>query len=189
MAQSLKVVVGFLLTALVVGCSSLAPTKNSAERLNYVLTTQQQAESAYHSGDMARASASYLQLTKMIPQEAEYWFMLGNTYVRTQQPDQAVQAYQQAIARNPNHTRAWHNLGIVRMRQASAAFVSSATTAKPDDPMHEMSTRLADDLARISSKAVSNGKPDEQVSGNSPFTVAEFLDPQARVQHVRGSKP
>jgi hypothetical protein len=105
----------------------------------------------------------------MIPQEADFWYMLGNTYVRTQQPDQAVQAYQQAIARNPNHTRAWHNLGIVRMRQATAAFVSSASTAKAEDPMHEVSTQLVNELARIGSGGVISGKLQDQVATASPL--------------------
>jgi hypothetical protein len=191
MAYSLKVASWFLFTVLLAGCGIVPSTKTSTQRLTYVLTTQQQANAAYQSGDMEHAAALYLQLTKMIPQEADYWYMLGNAYVRTQQPDQAVQAYQQAIARNPNHARAWHNLGIVRMRQAMAAFVSSASTAKAEDPMHEVSTQLAGELARITSSGVNSSKPQDQVSTPSPpsFTLAEFLDPAVRVQHTRVSGP
>jgi tetratricopeptide (TPR) repeat protein len=189
MAHSLKVAGWLLLTVLLAGCG-IAPTKTSSQRLTYVLTTQQQANAAYQSGDMQHAAALYLQLTKMIPQEADYWYMLGNAYVRTQQPDQAVQAYQQALVLNPNHARAWHNLGIVRMRQAMAAFVSSASTARAEDPMHEVSTQLADELGRISLGGVNSGKPEDPVStAPLPFTLAEFLDPLARVQHVRVSRP
>jgi Tfp pilus assembly protein PilF len=154
MAHSLRVTGWFLLTLLLAGCGIVPSTKTPAQRLTYVLTTQQQAEAAYHSGDMEHAAAFYLQLTKMLPQEADYWYMLGNSYVRTQRPDQAVQAYQQAIVRNPNHARAWHNLGIVRMRQAMAAFVSSASTAPAEDPMHDLSTHLVAELGRISSSNV-----------------------------------
>jgi len=190
MAHSLKIAGCFLLTVLLGGCGIVPHSKTSTQRLNYVLTTQQQANAAYQADDMEHAGALYLQLTKMIPQEADYWYMLGNTYVRTQQPDQAVQAYQQAIARNPNHTRAWHNLGIVRMRQAAAAFVSSASTAKAGDPMRDVSSHLADELGHISSGGVNNGKPQDQVSMAAPlpFIAAERLDPLARVQHVRASK-
>jgi tetratricopeptide (TPR) repeat protein len=168
MAHSLKVAAWFLLTVLLAGCGTAPFAKTPTQRLTYVLDTQQRADAAYRSGDTEHAGALYLQLTKTIPQEADYWYMLGNTYVRTQQPDQAVQAYQQAIARNPNHTRAWHNLGIVRMRQAMAAFVSSASTAKAEDPMHEVSTLLVDELARIGSGGVNGGKPEDQVSMASP---------------------
>ena len=173
MAQSLKSACCLLLSVLLAGCSAMA-TKTPTQRLTHVLTTQQQAEAAYRSNDMEHAAALYLQLTRTIPQEADYWYMLGNTYVRTQQPDKAVQAYQQAIARNPNHARAWHNLGIVRMRQATAAFVSSAGTAKPDDPMYAVSTRLADELARIGSASTDSGKTQDQVCTAAPTAANEL---------------
>jgi hypothetical protein len=174
MARSLKLAAGLLVTVSLAGCLTAPFTKTSTQRLNQVLSTQQQAEAAYKSGDMVRAATLYQQLTKTIPQEANYWYMLGNTYVRTEQPDQAVQAYQQAVARNPNHTRAWHNLGIVRMRQAMAAFVSSASTAKPEDPMHEISSQLVDALTRISSGTgtASGAKSQEEVSTVSALPVS-----------------
>jgi tetratricopeptide (TPR) repeat protein len=107
----------------------------------------------------------------MVPQEADYWYMLVNAYVRMQEPDRAVQAYQQAIARNPDHTRAWHNLGIVRMRQAMAAFVSSASTAKAGDPMRELSTQLADELAHIGLGGENSGQTQAQLTTASPRPV------------------
>jgi len=172
MAQSLKVIGWCLLTVILAGCGTLATTKTSTQRLSDVLTTQDQADAAYRSNDMQHAAALYLKLTKMVPQEADYWYMLGNAYVRTEQPDEAVSAYQQAIARNPNHTRAWHNLGIVRMRQAMAAFVSSASAAKPGDPMHDVSTQLADELARIGLGGVTSAQTQAQVSASSrPVSV------------------
>jgi cytochrome c-type biogenesis protein CcmH/NrfG len=171
MAQSLKVASGLVLTLLLAGCGTLPVTKTSSQRLSNVLTTQDQAEAAYGSNDMQHAATLYLQLTKMVPQEADYWYMLGNAYVRTQEPDRAVQAYQQAIARNPDHTRAWHNLGIVRMRQAMAAFVSSAGTAKAGDPMRELSTQLADELARIGSGGENSSQTQAQLITASPRPV------------------
>lgn len=153
MAIALKIA-GLLmpLTLLMAGCGTASTAiKAPAEQLANVLTQEQQADAAYRSADLERAAGLYLQLTKLVPQEANYWYLLGNTYVRLQQPEQAVIAYNQAILRDPNHARAWHNLGIVRLREAEAAFVSSASTAKPDDPMHGLSSHLADDLARIGS--------------------------------------
>jgi hypothetical protein len=168
MAHALKIAGSCLLSVILAGCGTLSP-KTGSERLSHVLTTQEQADAAYRANDMRHAAALYLELTKLVPQEADYWYMLGNAYVRTQQPDEAVQAYNQAISRNPNHTRAWHNLGIVRMRQAVAAFVSSASTAKTGDPLYDVSTRLANELARIGSDAVN--KPASQPTMTSPLPV------------------
>jgi hypothetical protein len=177
MARSLSCI--FLLV-LLMGCTNLLPTKTP--RLSDVLATQEQAESAYRANDTQRAAALYLQLTKMVPREADYWYMLGNTYVRAEEPDRAVQAYQQAIARDPNHSRAWHNLGIVRMRQARAAFVSSASTAKEGDPMHDMSTHLADELAHIGSP------PSQMAAAPAPVPVA-VTKPVARGSSTPRRKP
>lgn len=152
MARALILSLLLLSSGLVAGCatsSTTAKTSTPELRLANVLTAQHDADAAYHAGNLETAATLYLQLTKLIPQEANYWYLLGNTYVRMQQPDLAVQAYQQAIMRDPKHARAWHNLGIVRMRQAEAAFVSSASTAPVADPMHDVSSHLADALATI----------------------------------------
>lgn len=169
MAHSLTIASGCLTVLLLAGCTTSPPRETAEQRLTNVLRTQRDADAAYRSGDMGHASVLYLQLTKVVPREAEYWYMLGNTYVRLQAPDQAVEAYQRAIARNPKHTRAWHNLGVVRMRQALAAFVSSASTAKADDPMHDVSKRLADDLGRINGGNGNSGKSPDGIFTASPL--------------------
>lgn len=171
MARVLILSVMLLGAALVAGCatsSTAAKTSTPERRLADVLTTQHDADAAYHAGNLDTAATLYLQLTKLIPQEANYWYLLGNTYVRMQQPDLAVQAYQQAIMRHPKHARAWHNLGIVRMRQAEAAFVSSASTATVADPMHDVSSHLADALATI-------GKSDPAIEKSSADAAAKTV--------------
>ncbi|HUA82060.1 MAG TPA: tetratricopeptide repeat protein [Dyella sp.] len=159
MAASLRLSSLLFAAALLAGCATAPGSTPHAPQLADVLTTQKDAENAYRAGDMDRAAKLYQQLTTMIPQEADYWFMLGNTYVRLQEPDAAVTAYQQAITRNPNHARAWHNLGIVRLRQAEAAFVSSASTARDGDPTRGLSSQLAEDLARIRTGDTASHKP------------------------------
>jgi predicted Zn-dependent protease len=166
MAQSLKVIGLCLLGVTLAGCGIFGK-KTSAVRQSDVMTIQERADAAYRSNDMGHAASLYLKLTKLAPKDADNWYMLGNAYVRTQQPDNAVQAYQQAIARNPNHSRAWHNLGMVRMRQAMAAFVSSASTAQPRDPMRQVSTQLADELARIGLGSEGGGQSQPQVTTTS----------------------
>ena len=169
MARALMLSLMVLGAGLVAGCATSSPTAKASTpelRLANVLTAQHDADAAYHAGNLDTAATLYLQLTKLIPQEANYWYLLGNTYVRMQQPDLAVQAYQQAIMRDPKHARAWHNLGIVRMRQAEAAFVSSASTAPVADPMHDVSSHLADALATI-------GKGDPAAEKNPADTAGK----------------
>ena len=186
MAQSLKVIAWLLIGVTLAGCATMG-TKSSPRRLSDVINTHDQADAAYRANDMQHAATLYLQLTRMVPQEADYWYMLGNAYVRTQEPDKAVQAYQQAIARNPNHSRAWHNLGIVRMRQAMAAFISSASTSKPGDPMYQLSTDLANELARIGSGAVGSGKVQNPVATVTAMPVTVTASKSRRKPGAAGT--
>lgn len=140
MARTMKMKLAWLCCVAVAGCSS-APARHAA-KLDSILQTQQQADQAYTSGDMAGSIALYQKLTVAVPQEAEYWYRLGNAYARLQQPDEAVDAYQQAIKRNGAHARAWHNLAIVRMRQAQAALIVSVSSAAKDDPIRAQSDQL-----------------------------------------------
>lgn len=175
MARALILSTLLLGAGLIAGCGSVSSaTKMSApeQRLSNVLTTQHDAEAAYHAGKLKVATTLYLELTTLVPQEADYWYLLGNTYFRMQQPDLAVQAYKQAILRKPDHASAWHNLGIVRMRQAEAAFVSSATTAKRTDPLHDVSSHLADALAAI-------GKGNADADTEKPLSDTGDVAPQA----------
>jgi Flp pilus assembly protein TadD len=153
MASSLsRFIVSLVGLLALAGCAASAPAlKGPPERqLSNVLDLQKKADAAYHGGSVAEAVQDYTQLTQLIPEEPNYWFMLGNALVKAQEPDQAVLAYDQAIIRNPRHTRAWHNLGVIRLRQAQAAFVSSAETANAGDPIKQNSRRVANALERVS---------------------------------------
>lgn len=119
--RTLSVATILLLSALLGGCAGGAKPK-----LHDLMALQHRADQAYADGDMATAVTAYEALTREVPQEAGYWFRLGNARVRQQQPDAAVRAYQEALKRTPEDPRIWHNLGIVRLRQAEAAFVESA---------------------------------------------------------------
>lgn len=169
---------GLVLALLLAGCA--ATTHKPEQALDQVLQQQRQAEAAYRAGDMPLAVALYQKLVKAVPNQADYWYLLGNAYVRLQEPQQAVQAYQQAILYQPKHARAWHNLGIVRLRQAEAAFVSSAGTADPQDPMHDLSAHLADELAKVGRE---EGRP--PASGAKSAGVAEVE--QGRATSIKGS--
>ncbi|HWT70587.1 MAG TPA: tetratricopeptide repeat protein, partial [Oxalicibacterium sp.] len=50
-------------------------------------------------------------------------------------PDQAIDAYQKALMLNSTDAKVWHNLGVVRVRQAWAAFIQSYALVKGDDAL------------------------------------------------------
>jgi tetratricopeptide (TPR) repeat protein len=134
-----------LLCAAGAGCGGME-TRSAGEDL---VKMQQDAQAAFDSGENARAEALYKGLLRATPNDAETWFRLGNLYARTDNPDQAVNAYLTSLSLNGSDARAWHNLGIVRMRQGWAAFLRANTLTVPPQPIHAMSTEIIRTLEKM----------------------------------------
>ncbi len=165
-----------LFACLVAGCAS-APSA-PASKLANVIGQEQAADKAYMAGDMQSSITLYRELTREVPQESDYWYRLGNAYARLQLPDEAVNAYQEAIKRNAAHARAWHNLGVVRLRQAQAALITSANSAAKDDPVREESRQLADQLSTVGSAHDEPGLPKSADKPEAqPVAVAPAIVP------------
>ncbi|MHB1057447.1 MAG: tetratricopeptide repeat protein [Rhodanobacter sp.] len=148
MAGKLKraaAVPGMLLLVALAGCASSGP-----RHLKATVERQREADQAYDSGNLALALSDYQALTRDVPQHADFWFRLGNIHVRLQRPDDAVEAYRHALQIEPGHAKAWHNLGIVRLRQAEAAFGQSARYATGvDAPLQQQSAQMAHGIAGL----------------------------------------
>lgn len=144
-----------------VGLLAMAGCATSpASRLATTVDQQRQADRAYVEGNLAQALSGYQSLTRAMPQNADFWFRLGNVYARLKRPDEAVDAYQHALAIEPAHAKAWHNIGIIRLRQAEAAFGQSASDAAGIDPgLRKDSADKARDIAVLRSTANPDDAP------------------------------
>lgn len=116
-----------------------AASSHSAEQL---VGIDRQADAAYREGRDADAERLYTELARALPDEAPYWFRLGNVYARSGRDEEAVLAYRKALQRQPGHARAMHNLAVVRLRQAQDAYDASARAAAPGDGVYEESRRM-----------------------------------------------
>lgn len=94
------------------------------------------AQVAYAGEQDDRAEKLLLGLSRAAPNDPETWFYLGNLYARTNRPEQATQAYQKALMLNSGDPKAWHNIGVVRLREAWAAFIQAHNLSAAGDPMH-----------------------------------------------------
>lgn len=81
------------------------------------------AEEAYQEEDWASAQKYYEALVRLVPTESQFWFKLGNVYVRRDVPDLAVGAFKEAVVRDPQLTKAWFNMGVVQLRQTANTFL------------------------------------------------------------------
>ncbi len=102
-------------TAAGTGSSAAASGRPGAE-------VSAEAAAAYEQQDWAAAEVLYAELVTLLPQNAEYWFRLGNCYTRTGKPDEAVVAYREALVRDPELSKAWYNMGLVQLRQSVNSF-------------------------------------------------------------------
>ncbi len=112
------------------GCALLPNEQGSLYDL------RREAQVAYAGNQDERAEKLLLGLSRAAPNDGETWFYLGNLYARSARPELATQAYQKALMLNPGDARAWHNIGVVRLREAWAAFIQAHGLVGPDDPLH-----------------------------------------------------
>ncbi len=151
--------VAVLLCAVGAGCGGME-TRRAGEDLGRM---QQEAQAAFDSGENARAEVLYKGLVRAMPNDAETWFRLGNLYARTDNPDQAVSAYLTALSLNGSDARGWHNLGIVRLRQAWAALLRANTLTVPPEPIHAMSSEMIRSLEKL--PYLSDDRPGKPAAG------------------------
>jgi len=110
------------------GCAS-SPGKSELVQLN------EAAQQAYGEGRLKEAQALYTKLSKAVPEDPEIWFRLGNIYARNERLlDEAVDAYLKALEYDLRYGEAWHNLGVVKLRQAAAALMEAAANLPEDHP-------------------------------------------------------
>jgi Flp pilus assembly protein TadD len=116
---------------------------------NNIYALRQEAQDAYAGEQDDKAEKLLLGLARAAPSEPETWFYLGNLYARTARPEQAVDSYQKALMLNSTDAKVWHNLGVVRVRQAWAAFAQSYALVKGDDPLREKVEKEIEAMERI----------------------------------------
>lgn len=135
------------LCAVAAGCGGME-TRTESGGEEY-LKMQREAQAAFDNGENARAEVLYKGLVRAMPNDAETWFRLGNLYARSDNADQAVDAYLRCLSINGNDARAWHNLGVVRLRQAWAALLRANTLTAPPQPINTISADMIHALEKV----------------------------------------
>lgn len=155
MAQRMKTGVLILVTSVALTACATQPHKELSE----VMVLQQHAQAAYAQGNLEQAQKNYLQLTRILPNDEDTWFHLGNVYARIGQPELAVNAYRHVLQHNASHAKAWHNLGIVLMQQAEAALAQSARHARGNKALRDASLAMAHQLDKLVQPAAPPAAP------------------------------
>lgn len=151
-----------LVASLLAGCAGAPRAQRAASTdAGALLAIDAAAAEAYAQGRHADAAEGYLQLVRERPQDAGYWYRLGNALVNTGAFDDAAVAYLRAVAIEPGNARAWHNLGVVRVQQAQAALAGSVQHADPGGEVFNESLKLSTGLYSLVKPVIDRAPPSE----------------------------
>ena len=132
------------------GCETLPASRPDATTtLEETADLALRADQAYQGGDWLAAESGYRRMVVLVPENAEYWFRLGNAYAHMNMYGEAVRLYGEALKRDDGHLGAWHNLGIAQMQLAARSFVQLQTRAPADDPARDRARRLIDGITGV----------------------------------------
>jgi tetratricopeptide (TPR) repeat protein len=136
------------LLAALAGCAggAAATHKGAAGDGEDLIQVREAAEAAYAAKDYAESEKHYTLLARRVPLEADNWFRLGNIYARTARPEAALAAYREALVRDPEHRKAWYNLGILQLRAAAASLEQLQNLPGADDAMTRRSREILEQL-------------------------------------------
>jgi cytochrome c-type biogenesis protein CcmH/NrfG len=161
-------------TALLGGCALLGEGSGNLYDL------RREAQMAYGGAEDERAEKLLQALSRAAPNDSETWFYLGNLYARTNRPEQAVEAYQKALMINRGDSRAWHNIGVVRLREAWAAFIQAFDVSAPDNPLHAKVEALISAMEKIPLEGLTRTKTGAATAPATPpsATTPAAADPK-----------
>jgi Flp pilus assembly protein TadD len=149
-ARALAAVALALSAVLTAGCATaVSGVIQSLDKDPDLLSINQEAQLAYEGGETAKAETLYRSLARRMPNDAETWLRLGNLYARSNRPDEAASAYHHALMADNAEARAWHNLGVVRLRQAWASLLQAQATVKPDSGLAPQIDSLLEYLSKL----------------------------------------
>jgi Flp pilus assembly protein TadD len=150
-------------TLITLSLLALPACSSSGMKKSDLMAMRAQAAQAYAQGDWPRAEKLFSHLNERVPGESEFWFRLGNIYARTQRPELAVKTYQEALLRPNSDPKAWHNMGMVYLRQAANAFTQLLIALDPQDPLYSRALQANETILKLLS-----GEPAQSPNTKKP---------------------
>ncbi len=132
------------LSILIASCA----TNNETKPID-VYALQKVALSSYEKKDWQTAQQALQRLVEINPGNAQLWYKLGNVYARMNLPERAIVAYKEALVRNPEMSKAWHNIGVVSLRKSTRLFIEMLKYIPADDPLYTQAKLTGDALLTI----------------------------------------
>ncbi|MBS0192678.1 MAG: hypothetical protein JSR34_00325 [Proteobacteria bacterium] len=122
-------------SVLILACA-LMPLRAAAsqESTDTALAARERADAAYLHGDTDGALSGYRNVVGRGTADATVWTRIGNLEWLQNAPQAATDAYEVAVRLDPMDNEAWHNLAIIRLRQAQAMLERERAALRPGNP-------------------------------------------------------
>jgi tetratricopeptide (TPR) repeat protein len=130
-----------LASLLLSGCAGLPKSD--------LLALQNSANQDYANGRFVQASDQYRRLAKAMPVDAGVRYQLGNSLARQGDVQGAIDSYREALLRDRQHARAWHNLLQVQLREALFTAAEMQNTLNPQQPQADRALELGKRLLDV----------------------------------------
>jgi cytochrome c-type biogenesis protein CcmH/NrfG len=145
-----RLIFSILITLTLCGCNLLdIQPDQPLPDISDITQLEQQAEEAYAIEDWGTAETAYKSLTLQLPGNPTPWFRLGNVYARTNNLNAAVAAYREALVRDHKSSKAWHNMGVVQLRQAANTFLEMQQYTEENDPLSIRARYAVNSIANL----------------------------------------
>jgi tetratricopeptide (TPR) repeat protein len=132
---------------LMVGCVTNMPKpKMSADDINASYST---ANQAYADKNYKLALFEYLKLSEGIGADAVIWFRIGNTYTRLENYEKGIAAYEKSVLLDPRLSKAWHNMGVIQLKQSVNTWRQMLVYISKDDPLYDKALSLSKKLLEV----------------------------------------
>lgn len=128
-----------LTLCLLPGCTSLIPQSSLIDK-------HREADTAYAAGHFEQSSSLYTSLAQTLPTDAGVRYQLGNSLARQGDSPGAIESYREALVRDPQHARAWHNLLQVQLREALLTAGEMRQMLNSQQPMADRALDLGERL-------------------------------------------
>ena len=148
--------IAIALLALLGACSSTGGLNaagiqgaSAASSPNDIFVLSARAREAYQQSRWIEAVALYQRVVEQVPNDADAWFRLGNTYAQQGNLLRAINAYERSLQNNHEQPKAWFNLSIAYLLNAQSAMRSAYQGMRPNDPARAMINSRLNALADI----------------------------------------
>ncbi|WP_417763376.1 tetratricopeptide repeat protein [Shewanella sp.] len=140
-----------LLLLTITGCAASNPHQAHVEQEIHpnIMALQTQAEVAYKKAMLGQAESLYMQVLAMAPDYADGWFRLGNIYTRTGRQEAAINAYMRCIQQAPQHQKAWYNMSLVRIKQATEVLETAQRQGNSNTAVGQQINALEQVLVKL----------------------------------------